>query len=188
MSDLLDLHRRALDGFGRRVAAVHSDQWHRATPCEDWDVRALVDHLTVEQLWAPLLLDGATVAEVGDRFEGDQLGEDPAGAWDLAARAAVEAFARPGALERQVMLSYGERDAAGYCWEMTTDAVVHTWDLARAVGGDEVLDEELVAMVHERTAPQVDSLAGSGLFDPPVAVPDDADLQTRMLALFGRRA
>lgn len=188
MSELLDLHHRALGGFGQRVGEVHSDQWHRATPCEEWDVCALVHHLTVEQLWVPPLLEGATVAEVGDRFDGDQLGEDPAGSWELAARAAVEAFARPGALRRQVSLSYGERDAADYCWEMTTDAVVHTWDLARAVGGDEALDEELVSLVHERTAPQVASLAESGLFDPPVPVADDADLQTRMLALFGRRA
>ncbi len=57
------------------------------TPCPEWDVQALVDHLVTEQLWTPQLLGGKTTEEVGD-----QLGADPAGAWDAAARAAQEAF------------------------------------------------------------------------------------------------
>ncbi|MDQ3906383.1 MAG: TIGR03086 family metal-binding protein, partial [Actinomycetota bacterium] len=107
--------------------------------------------------------------------------------WTSAAAASREAFAVPGVLRRSVELSYGRRPAEGYCQEMTMDLTVHAWDLARAIGVDEKLDEELVSDVLAFIEPQVDQLAGSGLFAPPVEVADDADAQTKLLALVGRR-
>jgi uncharacterized protein (TIGR03086 family) len=86
------------------------------------------------------------------------------------------------------MLSAGERPMAEYCWEMTTDALIHSWDLARGIGADEALDPELSQHVYERTLPIAEQLQESGMFKPPVPVPDDAPLPTRLLALFGRRA
>lgn len=185
---LRDDHRKAVEGFDARVRAVGDGQWGDPTPCAEWDVRDLVNHLVYEQLWVPPLLAGATVEEVGDRYEGDQLGDDPVGAWERAAAAALDAVAAPGALDGEVHLSYGERDAEGYLLELTSDLVVHTWDLARAVGADETLDPGLVRLVHDYSEPQIEHMAASGLFDPPVAVDADADPQTRLLALFGRRA
>lgn len=186
VSKLLELHDRAFAEFGRRVHAVGPDQWSAATPCTDWTVRDLVNHLTGEQLWVPPLLGGATVEEVGSRFDGDVLGVDPVSAWDSAATAARAAFAEPGALERTVHLSYGERPAQYYLQEMTADLVIHAWDLARAIGADETLDPELVDSVLTAAAPHADTLAASGAFAPPVPVPADADPQTRLIALFGR--
>ncbi|HEX2117585.1 MAG TPA: maleylpyruvate isomerase N-terminal domain-containing protein, partial [Acidimicrobiales bacterium] len=75
MDDLVALFGRAVEGFGRDVAAVRPDQWRDPTPDDEWDVRALVNHLVIEDLWAPPLLDGLTIAQVGDRFDGDQLGD-----------------------------------------------------------------------------------------------------------------
>ncbi len=187
MSDPLTLHARALDGFGRRVHAVRPGQWHDATPCTDWDVRDLVAHLVGEQRWVPPLLAGQTMADVGDRFAGDVLGDDPARSWDDAAAGARGAFAEPGALGGTVALSYGEADAEHYLFEMIADLVVHAWDLVRGIDGDESLDPQLVRVVYGRTQPHADALAASGLFDPPVAVDADADEQTKLLALFGRR-
>lgn len=184
----LGKYDKAMGEFDERVRNVRPDQWDKPTPCAEWDVRQLVNHLVVEQLWAPLLLEGATVEDVGDRFDGDQLGDDPVAAWASAAAAAREAFAAPGALRRSVELSYGRRPAEGYCQEMTMDLTVHAWDLARAIGADEQLDEGLVSDVLAFIEPQVDQLVGTGLFDPPVEVGDNADTQTRLLALLGRRA
>ena len=166
---------------------MRPEQWHNATPCTEWDVRALVNHVVTEQLWAPLLLDGATIEDIGDRFDGDQLGDDPVAAWTSAAAAAREAFAAPGALRRSVELSYGGRPAQGYCQEMTMDLTVHAWDLARGIEADERLDLELASDVLAFIEPQADQLAESGLFASPVAVSDDADAQTRLLALLGRQ-
>ncbi|MFI0215033.1 TIGR03086 family metal-binding protein [Streptomyces lydicus] len=118
--------------------AVRDDRWDGPTPCSEWSVRDLVNHLTAEQLWVPRLVrDGATLAEVGRDFDGDVLGDDPVAAWDRAAVAAVAAFAERGALGRTVQLSYGSGPAAAYCTQLTADAVVHSWDLSRATGADD---------------------------------------------------
>jgi len=187
MTELIVLFRRATDGFGRHVHSIGTEQWHDPTPCTDWDVRMLVNHVTVEQLWVPPLVARSTVDEVGGRFDGDQLGEDPTGAWDASVNASRAAFGASGALEATVLLSSGEKATAEYCWEMTTDALIHSWDLARGIGADETLDAELVELVYERTLPVAEHLHESGLFAPPVPVPGDATVQTRLLALFGRR-
>ncbi|MEU3496946.1 TIGR03086 family metal-binding protein [Kitasatospora cineracea] len=184
--DLLALHGRALDHFGALVRAVPADGWRGPTPCTDWTVRQLVGHLTAEQLWVPDLLAGATVAEIGDRHDGDVLGDDPFAAWTAAAGAARVAFAEPGALERTVQLSYGARRAAGYAREMTVDAIVHGWDLARGIGADDRIDPAAAEFALAELAPQADSLAASGLFADPVPVPEGADAATRLLGLVGR--
>ena len=188
MTELFVLFQRAADGFGRHVHAVADGQWHDPTPCTDWDVRTLVNHVTVEQLWVPPLAQGSTVADIGDRYDGDQLGDDPVAAWDAALAASSAAFGAPGALDGTVSLSAGEKPTAEYCWEMTTDALIHSWDLARGIGADETLDAELADLVYERTLPIAEHLQETGLFAPPVPVPDDAPLPTKLLAIFGRRA
>ncbi|NJQ00229.1 TIGR03086 family metal-binding protein [Streptomyces zingiberis] len=184
--DLLDAFDNAWLEFDRRVHRVGAEQWDEPTPCADWTVRDLVNHLTAEHLWAPWLLRGATLAEVGDRFEGDVLGDDPVAAWERAAAESHDAFHRPGALEGRVHTSGGPSPTTEYGWQMTTDLAVHAWDLARGIGDDDTLDEELAGELHERTAPLADSLQGSGLFAAPVSVPGTARAQDRLVGLLGR--
>ncbi|MFI9008300.1 TIGR03086 family metal-binding protein [Actinosynnema sp. NPDC053489] len=172
--------------FDSRVRRVLPEQWDRGTPCREWSVRDLVNHLVHEQLWAPELLAGCTVEQVGDRFDGDQLGDDPLHSWVLAAAAAREAWIAPKALLKPVRLSYGRTTAVEYGWQMTSDLAVHAWDLARAIGVDERLGPDLARTVLDHVERNAGRWAASGLFDPPVPVPDDADPQTRLLALLGR--
>jgi len=188
MTELIVLFQRAADGFGGHVHSIVEGQWHDPTPCTDWDVRMLVNHVTVEQLWVPPLVAGSTVAGVGGSLDGDQLGDSPVGAWDAALEASLAAFGAPGALDGTVRLSAGEKTTGEYCWEMTTDALIHSWDLARGISADETLDAQLVELVYERTLPIAEHLQETGLFAPPVPVRDDAPLQTKLLAIFGRRA
>ncbi|MUL40676.1 TIGR03086 family protein [Streptomonospora sp. PA3] len=186
MTDLLDLHGQAMAEFDRRVRAIRVTQWADPTPCTDWDVHDLLNHLTGEQLWAPFLLAGGRIEEAGDRYEGDVLGEEPVATWEVASREARSAWLQPGTLQRTVHLSFGDATGETYLWQMTFDLGVHAWDLARAIGADEKLDTGLVEAL-------LDWLGGQGpgagaLFAPPVAVEEDADAQTRLLALTGRRA
>ncbi|MFH8404079.1 TIGR03086 family metal-binding protein [Streptomyces sp. NPDC018019] len=185
---LLRRHGEAIALFGSRVHRVRDDQWDSPTPCAEWSVRDLVGHLTVEQLWVPRLVrDGATIEEVGDAFDGDPLGADPAGAWDRAAVAAVAAFSEPGALDRTVHLSSGPGSAAAYCSQMMMDAVVHSWDLSRAIGADERLPPELATAALREVEPYAAELAGTSLFADPVTPPPGAGDLTRLLCLLGRR-
>lgn len=185
--DLLDAFDTAWGEFDRRVHRVGEGQWAEGTPCADWTVRDLVNHLVSEHLWAPWLLRGAALREVGDRFDGDVLGDDAVGAWERAAAESHAAFHRPGALDGQVHTSGGPSPTAEYGWQMTTDLTVHAWDLARGIGADEQLDPELAEVIHTVFEPQVESMQGIGIFDPPQPVSANADVQSRLLALLGRR-
>ena len=187
-STLLEQYAHAIAEFGARVEQIRDDQWGEPTPCTDWDVRALLAHVVDEQRWAPYLLGGGTADAAGDRFADDPLGADPTAAWREASATAQTAFEAAGALDHPVSLSSGLVSARDYLWQMTTDAAVHAWDLARGIGADDQLDHELVRRVHTETEKDVEVLAKSGLYGDPVPVASGADLQTRMLGLFGRRA
>ncbi|MGY4970018.1 TIGR03086 family metal-binding protein [Streptomyces nigrescens] len=186
--EILRTHGEALALFGTRVHAVRDDQWDAPTPCTEWSVRDLVNHLTAEQLWVPRLVrDGAAITDVGSDFDGEVLGDDPAAVWDRAAVAAVAAFSERGALDRPVQLSYGSQRAEAYCTQMMADAVVHAWDLSRAIGAEERLPGHLATAALREVEPYAPGLAASGLFAPAMEPPADADDLTRLLCLLGRR-
>ncbi|MFJ9584317.1 TIGR03086 family metal-binding protein [Streptomyces acidicola] len=185
---LLTRLQEALDLFGVLAHSVRDDQWEAGTPCVEWTVRDLVNHLVSEQLWAPpLVLHGCMIEEVGDTFDGDMLGSDPAASWDTAARATHEAFTAPGALDRTVHLSHGDTPAANYCGQMVADLVVHSWDLSRAIGADERLPDGLLQFTVREVTPYAAELAKSGQFAEPVEPPLGSDVQTKLLCLLGRR-
>lgn len=188
MTDLVSLFIRSVDEFDRRVAAIGDDQWTNATPCSEWDVRALVNHVTSEAMWAPHLLAGKTIEEAGDAFDGDVLGNDPQGAWSIAAKEEREAVQEDGVTERTVHLSRGPTPAQVYLGELFSDHVIHSWDLARGIGADETIDAELVDILYDLSAPMEDRLKASGVFGGKVEPPEDADTQTKLLAVFGRVA
>lgn len=185
--DVIAAHGDAIGAFDARVRPLTDDQWSLRTPDDDWTVRDLVEHVTAEQLWAPELLAGKTVEEVGDAFAGDVLGDAPADAWVDASVQAREAFLAPDALDRVVHLSYGDTSAAEYCAQMTFDLVVHTWDLARATGADEELDPALVSWALHYAEARSTLLDAGPLFKGPLDVEDSVDDLTRLLALTGRR-
>ena len=186
---LLDAHRSARRQFDLRVRAVRADQWHADTPDTQWDVSNLVDHLVTGQLRVPDLLAGATLAEVTAEAsfdpDGGNLGDDPAAAWAAASGPADEAI-RSVDLARTVHLSFGDVPAQVYVEQLTFDLLVHSWDLARAIGGDDSFPNDTVAFVLEGAKQQAPMLAESGLFAPSIPVPGCTDDLTELLALTGR--
>ena len=151
-------------------------------------MRALVNHMVAENLWVPELLAGKTIAEVGDRFDGDVLGQNPVAAHKASAKAAIDAVNAPGALEAACAVSYGPVPGEVYIGHRFLDVLIHGWDLAKVTGQDTRLDPELTQACWDIVQPQTDMLRESGVFGPVVKVPPTADLQTRLLALLGRRA
>ncbi|HZQ29171.1 MAG TPA: TIGR03086 family metal-binding protein [Acidimicrobiales bacterium] len=185
-----ELHRRALDGTHGLVAGVREGQWRDPTPCADWDVRELVNHIVAENFWVAPMLAGKSIEDVGAQFDGDVLGDDPLAAYDRSAADAAGAADEPGAMDRPVGVSYGPVPGSVYVGHRFLDVLIHGWDLAKATGQDTSLDPELVQACWDLAEPEEAMLKGSGLFGPAdgVPVPDGADLQTRLLALLGRRA
>jgi uncharacterized protein (TIGR03086 family) len=176
----------AITGFEARLALVDEATLGAATPCTEWDVRTLVNHVVAELLWVPPLLAGSTIAEVGDRFAGDVLGADPLAAWRAAAIGAMSAAGAPGVQEETVHLSFGDFPGSDYLGQITSDVVIHTWDLARALDADDRLDPALVGFVADFLAPQVEAWRSAGAFGAVAAVGEGADPQARLLASTGR--
>jgi uncharacterized protein (TIGR03086 family) len=187
-ADQAELHRRAVEEFGARVGAVGDDQWELPTPCADWNVRQLVNHLVYENRWTVPLMEGSTIAEVGDRYEGDLLGDRPKAAWDESSAEAVAAVQADGALGRTVNLSSGPTAAGEYVSQLFADHLIHAWDLARAVGADDRLDPELVDACAAWFASMEDIYRSIGAIGERPEVPEGADAQATLLAAFGRTA
>lgn len=125
---------------------------------------------------------------MGDRFAGDVLGSDPKAAWAAASAEAVRAVEADGAMDRIVHLSFGDFPGGEYTLQLSADHLIHAWDLARAIGADEHLDEELVASCATWFEGSEEAYRSSGVIAARPPVPEDADAQTLLLARFGRRA
>ncbi|MEW2427676.1 TIGR03086 family metal-binding protein [Micromonospora sp. NPDC047644] len=132
--DLLEAYRRSLAEFIDRVDQIEPGQWSDPTPCSDWDLRTLVNHVVTEDRWSVPLLAGRTIDEVGDRLDGDQLGADPIATAREAAAQAEIAATHPGALDRTVHLSGGDTPATEYLRQLLAEHLVHGWDVAVAIG------------------------------------------------------
>ncbi len=188
MVDLPEVHARALESARRSVAAIGDDQWVLDSDCEGWTVRELVNHIVTGNYWAAELGSGLTIEAVGDRLDGDILGNDPLRAYDDSAIVAAAVFRAPGAMEAPCAVSYGPVPGAVYCGHRFLDLLIHGWDVATSTGHDTTLDPELVEACFEVLEPQLDMLAASGMFGTTIEVPEDADRQTQLLAVLGRRA
>jgi uncharacterized protein (TIGR03086 family) len=184
--DLPDVHARALDQTRRFVAGVADDQWSAPSPCEAWDVRALVNHIVAGNWWVAPLVEGQTIEQVGDRYDGDVLGDDPLDAYDRSATEAAAAFRAPGAMETPVAVSYGPVPGSIYAGHRFIDVLIHGWDVARATGQDTTLDHELLGACWEVLEPQLDLLSASGMFGQRQDLPADAPAEDRILAVLGR--
>jgi uncharacterized protein (TIGR03086 family) len=171
------------------VAAVRDEQWAAPTPCTDWDVRALVDHLVAGNLLFAGILTGRTTVDDARRTAGvDRLGDQPVAAYRAAADAVVAAFARPGVLAETFTVPFGTVPGAVALHLRITEVLVHGWDLARATGRapafpDDVVEQELeftrgaLAMVPADRSP----------FAPPRTAGDQASAIDRLAACLGRQ-
>ncbi|HLZ30311.1 MAG TPA: TIGR03086 family metal-binding protein [Chloroflexota bacterium] len=184
---LAELHRRACESTRRIIAGIKPEQWQN-TCNSAGDVLGLVNHLVRDQLVTVELLHGKGADEAGRGSERDLVGHDALAAYDAACALAQAAWEEPGALERVCRTDHGDRPAALWASIRVMDVFVHGWDLATATGQDARLDPELSSMVYADWQPREAMLRGSGMFAPSPEVPPDADIQTKMLALFGRAA
>jgi len=186
MDNIAQLHRDALASTRRFVAGVQPEQWDLPTPCSDWSVRQLVNHIVSGNLWAAELGKGRTIADVGDALDGDVLGRDPLAAYDSSAEAAADVFEAEGALERPCAVSYGPVPGSVYAGHRFIDVLIHGWDVAAATGQDTNLDPTLVAACWDELEPQLHLWQASGAFDPDCRDQVAPTPQATLLAALGR--
>ncbi len=181
--DEADTFRRIAADFTARVDGVGPDGWDADAPCEGWVARDVVRHL-VE--WVPWWVGEGTDHSVTVTADVD---EDPAAAW-AQLRDQIQAMLDRPEAESETFDSemFGGEMSLGVATErfVTSDLLVHTWDLARATGQDEAIDVDFAAGMYEGMLPIDDMLRQSGHFGPRVEVPDDADPVTKLIAFTGR--
>ncbi|GAA1944834.1 TIGR03086 family metal-binding protein [Amycolatopsis minnesotensis] len=184
----------AAQGLSARIAMVPADGWDAPTPCPKWTARDVVAHVVTEarRILAtargaePRPLHGVAVAEMGALPE---IGADAdlAAAWREISAELTAAIDDPAARSRELPTPVGPMPFAGCVEALPEDVLIHTWDLARATGGDEHLDPGLVAHVHEHLKPMDEALRQPWAFGPKVPVPPGADAQTEFLCFVGRQ-
>jgi uncharacterized protein (TIGR03086 family) len=185
MEDRGKFYARALDATRVFIAGIKPDQLEAPTPCAEWNVKQLMQHVISGTIFIEDMFDGKTVDEVGDKYSGDLVGSDPSGAYNSAADAAKKAIDKPGAMEQTCHLRRGDMTGAAYVTSMFTDVLVHAWDVAKATGQDTKLDPELIAASYAIMLPRQDSLPVEA-FGTDQEITDSADLQTKLLGLLGR--
>lgn len=177
-----DRFRLLAAAFTARVDAVPPDRWESPSPCEGWAARDVVRHMVgnVDMFFGMI---GRS------RPAGPSVDDDPAGAWAAARDAMQAALDDPDVAGAEYDGMFGrttlEQSVDRF---MAVDLVVHSWDLARAVGGDECLDPDEVHRVYEELQPMDDMLRAPNAFGPKLDAPEGADEQGRLLAFLGRRA
>lgn len=175
-------HRRFAAEFTRTVEGVAPDGWDAPSPVEGWVARDVVRHL-VE--WLPAFLRSAVGIELPT---GPSVDDDPVGAWRSHTDAVQALLEDPSIADQEHDLPHIGRMGVGRAIDTiyTPDVFLHRWDLARATGQDERLDEATCAEMLAGMLPLEEVLRASGQYGPRVEVPEDADVQTKLLAFIGR--
>lgn len=182
MTSPADDHREIAAAFTTTVEGVAPDRWDDAAPCEGWVARDVVRHL-IE--WFGGFLSATTGITLPT---GPSVDDDPVGAWRVRTDAVQALLDDPATADAVHEFGpMGEMTLADVTARIyTADVFLHRWDLAHATGQDETLDPQRCAAMYEGMLPMDDVLRASGHYGPRVAVPDDADPQTKILAFIGR--
>ena len=189
--ELFPAFERAVASTAEIVKATPAGRMDSSTPCAEWDVRALLNHV-IGTLWLAEALFGDQPPRhpmaPGGLPPGNLAGDDPAAAYAEAAAAALAAAAAADALTRVHVTPLGEMPGPGLAGFTTLDVLVHGWDLARATGQPADLDGRLAAHVlgfAERALATPESRAAR--IGPAIRVAADAPVTQRLVAFLGRR-
>ena len=178
-----DRHLAVCRRFGESVRAANG-KWDRRSPCDAWDARGVLEHVIGFH-------DVLLLRPLG--LKPDRPRDDPQIRWELTFAALQQAFEPAQRLfERVVDVPQlhdnpaTRLDARAIMPNLTRDVLIHTWDLARAVGADDRLDARHCEQCYAELPTDPDALSISGMFDAPVAVGDQTDVQSKLLARLGR--
>jgi uncharacterized protein (TIGR03086 family) len=188
MSENLRIWTKAIYGFDHVARMAGPGDWDRPSPCEGWTARHVIGHVLAIQRYMESLVRG-TEGRVNPMVDPHlHAGDDPSGAWAAARDGLIEALDQPGALHRVVTNWSGPTSVDDMIGFNVADTTIHSWDLARALGVDERLDPACVERALANAEPVAERLRAGGMFAARVDVATDADAQSRLLALTGRRA
>lgn len=173
------------------IDQIGDEHWDKQLPKgvsmnkPDIKLRELINYHAYDEAWVPGVIAGKTADEVGDKFDGDLLMDDPKGNYAKyfeAAQTAVKNLDNP---EKTVHLSYGDYKAKEYLNHISTYRAFQSWHVAKFIGVDEKLPDDVVEGLWEHIMPQVEGLREMKVFGPEVEIGDDASRHDQLLAKAG---
>lgn len=190
--DVFVLADRALD---RVVQQIGDEQWDMDMPASfarrDADtvpsLRTIISYHAYDDSWVPDMLAGRTMDEAGkEKFSGDLLGDDPKAAFAAIVARACAAAEQLDDLDRTVHCSFGDYPAHEYLWQINGFRGLRAWEIAKIIGVDPTLPDDLVQGLWDELSPVADAWRKIGVFATSIPVPDDAPLMQRLLGITGR--
>ena len=176
--DQLVAHQRAQQSFATVFAGVSAHQMNAPTPCSDWDVATLVDHVIGGNGWVQQLA-GREVAALPD---------EKSGALAASAAGAHAVFASEDGMSRMFELPFGTMPGAAFVGLRASDVFMHAWDLAKATGQSSDLDPELAAEALAAAKMRIQpAMRGAGRpFQAEQPCPDGRPVADQLAAFLGR--
>ncbi len=180
--DPRELHRRAGAMAEGVIARIAPERLADPTPCTEWDVRGVINHMVGGNLRFAAQLTGEPGPERGD----DVLGDDPLTAFRDSMHRLCAAFDRDGLLEETVQTPFGPGPGAMLVTMRASDLTVHSWDLAAATGQPRDLDPDLIGFVDAAFRVRPIPRGGDSPFGAAQPISDDAPAADRLAAFVGR--
>lgn len=182
--DVLNDFDRAAEAAKSVVDGVRAEQWGLPSPCAEWDVRGVVNHLVLGNLMAHAGMRGRQPPT--DR-SADYLGVDPHAAFADSLVACRAAFAEPGVLDKVVRTPLGEQPGSFLVHMRINELLAHGWDVAAATGQSTDLAPELAKEALELWQSRLGGKPRGELpFGPEREAPPDATAADRLAAFLGR--
>jgi uncharacterized protein (TIGR03086 family) len=187
--DHIDQLERAQAWTGSIIAGVHKEDLHEPTPCSDWDVSKLLDHLisdidTFNRVASGEPIDLVTSIDPDAQQNAGRASPDPSDSFERVARRARELWSRPGALEEKYKTSRSELPGAALLNILVIELLVHGWDIAKATGQPTEMPADLAEAELAFTSQAMkDRRTG---FGEPVPVAEDASPTDRLVGWLGR--
>jgi uncharacterized protein (TIGR03086 family) len=172
---------------GNVVTQIETSQLTNSTPCSEWDLQALLNHIVYEIIWIPDMMAGVSFKETGEIHEGNLLGDDFKSTWGSVVAAATKSI-NDTPHEQIVHMSSGDAPASAYIDEVAVDILIHGWDVAKSIAKPYDVSDELLDRAEGLVDHLMEAYGAYGVFGTPLIVSPDADRFTKLLAKMGREA
>jgi uncharacterized protein (TIGR03086 family) len=181
--------QRVVDTTTDVIGHTSPNQLSNQTLCTEWTVKDLINHMVTGATMFAISAEQGSIPDdvLGQLMSTDNVGDDPKGAWNTAAKRAMTAFEAPGVMEKMVKLPFGEMPAGVALNIAIFDVATHSVDLARATGqtvSDTELLEDALIIARQMIGPD---LRQPGVFGDAQPCADDAPVDDRLLAFAGRK-
>jgi uncharacterized protein (TIGR03086 family) len=181
--------QRVVDTTTDMIGHTTNAQLSNPTLCTEWTVKDLINHMVTGATMFAISAEQGSVPDdvLGQLMSTDNVGTDPQGSWDTAAKRAMSAFEAPGVMEKIVKLPFGEMPAGIALNIAIFDVATHSVDLARATGqtvSDTEMLQDALIIAQQMLGPE---LRQPGIFGAAQPCADTAPVDDRLLAFAGRK-